>query len=127
MEPAVSPLPQMPQTEPVAPPQESTGKRPVIFILIVIIILLLVVAGFHYFLSRQKNTASVTPVSEETPKDQKAIVSMLPESSTVANLDSSDTQLDKDIAEINGKMNSLTVDVNNVDKGLNDQPLDNGQ
>lgn len=119
------PSPQVPQTEVSAPLQEPGSKKP-IMVIISIIILVLLAAGFYYFIFMQKNTVSKIPVPAETPKNQKVIVSVAPESSTTANLDNSDTQLDKDIQAINNKANNLAVDVNNVDKGLNDTPIDNG-
>lgn len=106
----------------VSQPVENSSKKPVVVILI--IILLLGIGAFYYFMVRQENNLSNIKPLSQTPKP---IVTVSPTPTpTLVNLDSSDTQLDKDIQSINNKANNLATDVNNVNAGLNDTPLDNG-
>lgn len=112
----VSPQPAVPQ------PVETSSKKP--FIIILIIILLLVIGAFYFFMIKQKNgTTNIKPISQIP---QPVVISSPSATPSVINLDSSDTQLDKDIQAINDKANNLATDVNNVNTGLNDKPIDNG-
>lgn len=53
------------------------------------------------------------PITEETPVPTQV---MDPE-----------TQLERDIQNVNNKVNNVDIDVTNADKGLNDQPIPQGQ
>lgn len=140
MNPESAPLPQqppVPQQSPdplpmaaATPSQDqgtvvSTGpssKKPLLIVFI--IILLLGVGFYYYFVIMQGSGLSGTkPVSQNV----QPVVSVVPSPTPTVNLDSSDTQLDRDIQSINNKANNLATDVINVDSGLNDVPLDNGQ
>lgn len=121
---APQPLPQASQNQStvVGVPSSSSSKKP--FIIILIIILLLAIGAFYFFMIKQENsTTNTKPVSQVQQPVITASPSAIP---SVVNLDSSDTQLDKDIQAINNKANNLATDVNNVNTGLNDKPIDNG-
>lgn len=113
----VSPQPAAPQIT-----DSSSSKKPLIIIFIIIV--LLGIGAFYFFMIKQENSTTNTkpvsqipqPVATESPGATPSVV----------NLDSSDTQLDKDIQAINDKANNLATDVNNVNTGLNDKPIDNG-
>lgn len=121
--PQPTPTPEVPQNQNVVVSEESSSKKPLIIIFI--IILLLGIGAFYYFMVRQENN----PANNIKPTNQVAqpVVTAFSSPTPTVNLDSSDTQLDKDIQAINDKVNNLATDVNNVQSGLNDKTLDNGQ
>lgn len=77
-------------------------------------------------LSREGNQNKSTPVVN-TPKTTRSQSAAVPIAIPTAMItDSSDTQLDKDIQNINNKISGLNTDVNNVDQGVNDKAIDTG-
>lgn len=120
--PPSTPTPEPPQNQNVVVSEESSSKKP--FIIILIITLLLAIGAFYFFMIKQENSTTNTKPVSQIPQP---VVTASPSSTpSVVNLDSSDTQLDKDIQAINDKANNLATDVNNVNTGLNDKPIDNG-
>ncbi len=118
--------PQVPAPQPTVTPPSSPDNKPVVFI--VIIIMLIFLGAFYYFLvSRERNQFRVTPGGSSQNNSQTQVTVSPTLTPTVTVMNSSDTQLDRDIQAINDKVSGLATDVNNVDQGLNDKPIDTGQ
>ena len=125
----VSPtVPVAPQLQYQAQPQiqqvSKPGNSKLPIILVIIIVIALGAGGFLFgpkLLSKlnignkpqEEMTFAPTPVAETTP---------VPEIT-----DDPETQLEKDIKNINNKATSLDTDISDVDKGIKDQPIPQGQ
>lgn len=121
-------VPAQPQLQFQAQPQiehvSKPGKSTVPMIAIMVVLLVLAVVGYLFGpklltmlnlgkSTQEEMTFAPTPrVTRETPTPQ---------------VDDPQTQLEKDIQSVTNKANSVDEDLSNVDKGLNDQPIEQGQ
>lgn len=113
-----------PQATIVSAPKSGNGK--IIFI-ILIILLVLGVAAFFTLTEQGKNLfrsfmPGGQPISDTAPVSQSSPTAPLETTN-----DTSNAQLDKDIQVLNLNATGLDTDMNNVEKGLNDIPIDSGQ
>lgn len=125
--PTQPPNPAQPQPQFQPQPQiEQVGKPGKSMTPVIIILVLVILGGVGYLFgpkiltmlnlgssTQEEMTFAPTPrVTRVTPTPQ---------------VDDPQTQLEKDIQSVTNKANSVDADLSNVDKGLNDQPIEQGQ
>jgi hypothetical protein len=91
-------------------------------------VIIVIIAVIVWFLMAGKNPVSVQPTSSApAPQNAPAPASTSSEGLSTSPTDTSNAALNQDLTSIDAQLNGLASDSANIDQGLNDQPVSQGQ